>query len=113
MTDYRKLPLGPLGIGRIGDIVECPICKEHALEVEDYKNPTSGSREKETVYVHFDVPLPIRLIEENKKIVGIGQITSQLLAIKSNSRSEIMFGVVRDFAKGRFHCFLVSGKNPN
>jgi len=70
MTDYRKLPLGPLGIGRIGDIVECPICKEHALEVEDYKNPTSGSREKETVYVHFDVPLPIRLIEENKKSVG-------------------------------------------
>jgi hypothetical protein len=31
MTDYTKMPLGPLAPDRIGEIVEFPYCHEHAL----------------------------------------------------------------------------------
>jgi hypothetical protein len=40
MTDYRKMPLGPVAPDRIGEIVECPYCHEHGLKVGDFKDPT-------------------------------------------------------------------------
>lgn len=54
MTDYTKMPLGPLAPDRIGEIVECPYCHEHALRVEDFKDPMSGSKEMETIYIHCE-----------------------------------------------------------
>ena len=39
---------------RTGEIVECPHCHEHALKVEDFKDPMSGSKEKETIYIHCE-----------------------------------------------------------
>ncbi len=52
MTDYTKMPLGPLAPGRIGEVVKCPYCGERGLELEDFKNPAI-SKEKETIYLHF------------------------------------------------------------
>jgi len=80
MTDYRKLPLGPRGEGRIGDIVDCPICHEHAVEVEDYTNPVSGSREKEIVYIHFDVPFPMGPTKEHEVGVNACRIRPKQLS---------------------------------
>jgi hypothetical protein len=48
------MPLGPLAPDRIGEIVECPHCHEHALRVEDFKDPMSGSKETETIYIHCE-----------------------------------------------------------
>jgi hypothetical protein len=70
MTDYRKMPLGPLGPGRIGEIVECPHCHDHALKVEDYKDSRSGSKEKELIYIHFEAVV-LRQKVENGKIVVV------------------------------------------
>ena len=71
MADYRKMPLGPLANvlpNRIGEIVECPYCPEHALKVPDYKDSLSGSKEKEDIYIHFEDSVIIRT-EKNGRIV--------------------------------------------
>ena len=70
MTDYRKMPLGPLGPGRIGEIVECPVCHKRGLQVEDYVNPSSGSREKETICLHFLEPVTHQKTENERTITS-------------------------------------------
>ena len=68
MTDYRKMPLGPMAPDRIGEIVECPHCHERGLKVEDFKDPDSGSFEKETVYVHVESGLRRQMIEHGRTV---------------------------------------------
>jgi hypothetical protein len=68
------MPLGPLAPGRIGEIVECPYCGEHALQQEDYKNPTSGSTEKETLYLHFDGSVLIKSVKNGRDIEEVETI---------------------------------------
>ena len=69
MNDYRKMPLGRLGNGRIGEIVECPYCDDHALEVEDYKYPMSGSTEKMAFYIHYEAaPITFRTTKNGRTV---------------------------------------------
>jgi len=75
MTDYRKLPLGPLAPGRIGEIVECPHCHERGLKVEDFKDAASGSKEKEIIYVHLEGGVPIQREENGRTIEEIEIMT--------------------------------------
>jgi hypothetical protein len=66
MTDYRTMPLGPVAPNRIGEIAKCPHCGEHGLKVEDFKDPASGSKEKETIYIHFEDTLPRPKTEDGR-----------------------------------------------
>jgi hypothetical protein len=81
MTDYTNLPLGPLAPNRIGKIAECPHCKRRGLELEDYKDPTSGSTEKELIYIHREGARLIRR-EEHGKIVEIIQTLADACPIR-------------------------------
>lgn len=76
MTDFRKMPLGPLAPHRIGEIVECPHCHERGLKVEDYKDPTSGSKEKETNYIHSENAVLHRKVEKGKTVEEYEIVTS-------------------------------------
>jgi hypothetical protein len=58
MTDYTSMPLGPFREDYIGEIVECPHCRRHALKVEDYKQVSPFKYEKETMYVHSERLVP-------------------------------------------------------
>jgi hypothetical protein len=77
MTDYTKMPLGPLAPDRIGEIVECPYCHEHALRVEDFKDPTSGSNKMETIYIHYEGMVLQRKLE------GDGPVEEYLTTTKA------------------------------
>lgn len=69
MTDYRKMPLGPLGPGHTSEIIDCPVCRERGLQVEDYINANSGSREKETFCLHFLEPVSHQQIKNERTVV--------------------------------------------
>jgi hypothetical protein len=85
MSDYRKMPLGPLAPNRIGKIVECPYCHERGLKVEDFKDPISGSKEKETVYIHYEHAVLNRKIENGRPVEEYEIITNACSAkIKPN-----------------------------
>jgi hypothetical protein len=75
MTDYRKMPLGPLAPNRIGEIVECPHCHERGLKVEDYADPTSGSKEKEAVYIHLEGSVLTRKVENGRTVQKLETVT--------------------------------------
>jgi hypothetical protein len=68
MTDYRNMPLGPVSPDRIGEIVECPYCHERGLKVDDFKDPISGSKEKETIYIHSENAVLHRRVENGRTI---------------------------------------------
>lgn len=87
MPDYRKMPLGPVAPGRIGEYVECPYCHEHALKVEDFKDPISGSLEKETVYIHSENTVLHRKVENGRTVEEYEIITNSCSAkAKPNAR---------------------------
>lgn len=75
MTDYRKMPLGPLAPKRIGEIVECPHCHERGLKVEDFKDPISGSKEKENIYIHFEGAVLTRIVKNGKDVEELETVT--------------------------------------
>jgi len=85
-TDYRNMPLGPLAPDRIGEIVECPHCRQRGLKVEDFKDPTSGSTEKETIYIHVEGGVMIQEME-NGRIVERFETVSQACPVKIKPKS--------------------------
>ena len=86
MTDYTKMPLGPLAPDRIGEIVECPYCHEHALRVEDFKDPMSGSKEMETIYIHCEGMVLQRKLEGDE-LVEEYLTTTKACPAKDNPKS--------------------------
>jgi|SRR5271165_1971756 len=76
MTDYRKMPLGRVAPGRVGEIVECPHCHERGLKVEDFKDATSGSTEKETVFIHSETAVMRRKMENGRTVEEYEIITN-------------------------------------
>ena len=89
MTDYRKMPLGPVAPGRTGEIVGCPYCHENGLKVEDYVDPTSGSKEKEAIYVHFEDGLLIRDVENGRAVERFETASKSCpIKVKPNSPEE-------------------------
>ena len=86
MTDYRKMPLGPVAPDRIGEIVECPHCHERGLKVEDFKDSTSRSLEKETIYIHLESAVLTRNVE-NGRIVEKLETTMQACPVKVKPKS--------------------------
>src|ERR1700691_1937966 len=85
MTDYTKFPLGPLAADRIGKIIECPICGNRGLEIEDYVNPMSGSTEKETFCLHSDNPIPIEQIKNGRTVTVTHIVEVKCPIPKSNN----------------------------
>jgi hypothetical protein len=85
MTDYRKMPLGPVA-NRTGEVVECPHCQQHGLKVEDYVDPASGSKEKYFIYVHVEGGVQIRDLE-NGRIVDRYEFGGIACPIKVKSKS--------------------------
>ena len=85
MTDFREMPLGPVP-NRTGEVVECPYCHERGLKVEDYVYPSTGSKEKEFIYVHFEGGLTIRDME-NGRIVDRYEAITKSCPIKSKPKS--------------------------
>jgi hypothetical protein len=89
MTDYRKMPLGPVAPDRIGEIVECPYCHEHGLKVGDFKDPTSGSKEKEFIYIHVESGVLIRTVENGRTVEKVETVTQACpVRVKSKSPEE-------------------------
>jgi hypothetical protein len=86
MIDYRDMPLGPLAPNRIGKIVECPYCHERGLEAEDFKDPMSGSKEKELIYIHFEGAVLVPR-EENGRIVETLETVTKACPVKIKSKS--------------------------
>jgi hypothetical protein len=75
MTDYRNMPLGAVAANRIGEVVECPHCHERGLKVEDFKDPTSGSKEKEAVYIHFEGTVMTREVKNGRIVEELETVT--------------------------------------
>jgi hypothetical protein len=86
MTDYTSMPLGPLAPNRQGEITECPHCRRRGLKLEDYKDPMSGSTEKEFIYIHREGSRLIRR-EENGRLVEIVQTLADACPIKIKPKS--------------------------
>ena len=86
LTDYTKMPLGPLAPDRIGEIVECPHCHEHTLKVEDFKDPMSGSKEKETIYIHCE-GMVLQRKSEGDRLAEEYLTTTKACPVKDNQES--------------------------
>jgi hypothetical protein len=71
MTDYRKMPLGPLESGLIGEVIACPNCGEKGREIEDYLNSSSNNPEKGTFCLHFIEPVPHNEIRNDRIVTSI------------------------------------------
>jgi hypothetical protein len=80
------MPLGPLAPNRHGEIAECPHCGRRGLKLEDYKDSTSGSAEKEFIYIHQEGLQLIRR-EENGRLVEIVQTLADACPIKIKLKS--------------------------
>jgi hypothetical protein len=81
MNDYTNLPLGPLAPNRQGEIADCPHCGRRGLKLEDFKDPKSGSLEKESIYIHQEGARLIRR-EENGRPVEIVLTTADACPTK-------------------------------
>ena len=89
MTDYTRMPLGPLAPDRMGEIVECPYCHRNGLKVQDFKDPASGSKEKETIYIHAEGAAPVWVVENGRTVETTELVTQACPAkIKPKPREE-------------------------
>jgi hypothetical protein len=86
MIDYTNMPLGPLAPNRHGKIADCPHCGRRGLELEDFKDPMSGSTEKELIYIHREGSQLIRR-EENGRLVELVQTLADACPIKFKPKS--------------------------